>query len=88
MAMRNSLEALSFPYRQSREGFFGTKTSTLNFCEEVKRAGPPELLASGVVSPEPRGARDADPSPGLRHDLLVRRVVQHAHQYPIPMARL
>lgn len=34
MSIQNALGALSVPYRQSREGFFGEKTSTLNFCEE------------------------------------------------------
>lgn len=41
MAIHNPLGALSFPYRESREGFFGTKTSTLNFCEEVWLPSPP-----------------------------------------------
>ncbi|RYO85266.1 hypothetical protein DL764_009197 [Monosporascus ibericus] len=35
MSIHGALGQLSFPYRQSREGFFGAKTATLNFCEEA-----------------------------------------------------
>ncbi|RYO98016.1 hypothetical protein DL763_002447 [Monosporascus cannonballus] len=35
MPTHGALGELSFPYRQSREGFFGAKTATLNFCEEA-----------------------------------------------------
>ncbi|RYP23972.1 hypothetical protein DL765_000858 [Monosporascus sp. GIB2] len=35
MPIHGALGELSFPYRQSREGFFGAKTATLNFCEEA-----------------------------------------------------
>ncbi|RYP88859.1 hypothetical protein DL770_004557 [Monosporascus sp. CRB-9-2] len=35
MPIHGAFAELSFPYRQSREGFFGAKTATLNFCEEA-----------------------------------------------------
>ncbi|KAI1446481.1 putative alkaline phytoceramidase [Annulohypoxylon stygium] len=34
MSLQSFLEALSFPYHEPRHGFWGEKTSTLNFCEE------------------------------------------------------
>ncbi|KAI2616457.1 putative alkaline phytoceramidase [Hypomontagnella submonticulosa] len=34
MSVQSLLEALSFPYHEPRHGFWGEKTSTLNFCEE------------------------------------------------------
>ncbi|KAK6958118.1 hypothetical protein Daesc_000911 [Daldinia eschscholtzii] len=34
MSVQSLIEALSFPYHQPRHGFWGEKTSTLNFCEE------------------------------------------------------
>ncbi|KAI8957055.1 putative alkaline phytoceramidase [Daldinia sp. FL1419] len=34
MSMRGLIEALSFPYHEPRQGFWGEKSSTLNFCEE------------------------------------------------------
>ncbi|KAL7628185.1 alkaline ceramidase ydc1 [Parahypoxylon ruwenzoriense] len=35
MSVQSILEALSFPYHEPRHGFWGEKTSTLNFCEET-----------------------------------------------------
>lgn len=32
---------MSIPYRVSREGFWGEQTSTLNWCEEVKKIPHP-----------------------------------------------
>jgi hypothetical protein len=29
------VSALQIPYRESRDGFWGEQTSTLNWCEEV-----------------------------------------------------
>ncbi|KAI1467377.1 putative alkaline phytoceramidase [Daldinia caldariorum] len=34
MPVQSLIEALSFPYHEPRHGFWGEKTSTLNFCEE------------------------------------------------------
>ncbi|KAI2607682.1 putative alkaline phytoceramidase [Hypoxylon fragiforme] len=34
MSIKSLLESLSFPYHEPRHGFWGEKTSTLNFCEE------------------------------------------------------
>ncbi|KAI1104133.1 putative alkaline phytoceramidase [Jackrogersella minutella] len=34
MSVQSFLQALSFPYHEPRHGFWGEKTSTLNFCEE------------------------------------------------------
>jgi hypothetical protein len=56
----------SFPYHEPREGFWGEKTVTLNFCEEVKfqtqLPGVRPVADSRVV--------------GLCHELLLRRGLQ------------
>lgn len=39
MAWRDLLNHLSVPYKEPGEGFWGPKTVTLNFCEEVHQRG-------------------------------------------------
>jgi len=41
MVWRDLLNALSVPYKEPGEGFWGPKTVTLNFCEEVHQCGGP-----------------------------------------------
>jgi hypothetical protein len=44
------VSALQIPYRESREGFWGKQTSTLNWCEEVSNLRQCVLLNSSQTS--------------------------------------
>ena len=81
--------ALQIPYRESREGFWGEQTSTLNWCEEVIARPVLEPISLSLsLSLSLRKPPNLQPPPGLQHHLLLRRGRQHLHKPGVYVARI